>query len=589
MSRLPALLGRLLGRGPAAPRSMPLLGVGGYTNEEIGAAFEAIRKEGVDSKLGNSNSSSNSSSGGGGGDVGSVVGGGGIGATSAVASNPSDAGAGAGTDAAPIPVDVFLSAMRARAVAKGVDPAEADPLVKLLTANDDKTDINDKTNNSNSSSKNEGAVTTVPAIHFSQFDRFVRSVGEQLDPRVRPMALCFGLTGTSVGIVLPCMPLLIQQLGISPQQYGLIVASFGVSKLLGNIPVGYLVERVGRKPAIVLGLGLCSAGLGGVGLATVPGFGAAWLIVCRFISGIGVSSFLGGASIYISDISNPLNRTRSFAPLMASFQAGTALGPALGGTLMGIVGIAPTFTTVGGLFAALSYFNHKYLQETKTIQDAAKYANESISQGIKSSVSTAFSSWKELLKEKEVRDQVVLQCIYNIVISGSQMTLLPLFMVAEPLSLSAVDIGSAFAGMSIVSVFASQPTAKVADKMGKIPVILASCGLVSLSMLALPYATSLNELLASLIPLALGSTSISSVTQARMSDLATASNRAQALSLLRTAGDCGIISGALLSIVPSDWFSVPAAIEVNGYIMMTGLALFGSRTWSKWSLRQQKK
>jgi MFS family permease len=52
----------------------------------------------------------------------------------------------------------------------------------------------------------------------------------------------FGLTGVSVGIIIPCMPLLMTQLGVTPHQFGLIVAAFGVSKLLGNIPSGYLVE-----------------------------------------------------------------------------------------------------------------------------------------------------------------------------------------------------------------------------------------------------------------------------------------------------------------------------------------------------------
>jgi MFS family permease len=61
------------------------------------------------------------------------------------------------------------------------------------------------------------------------------------------------------------MPLLVAQLNVPATEFGLVISAFGLSKLLGNIPSGYLVERYGRKPVLVAGLGMCGVGLGAIG------------------------------------------------------------------------------------------------------------------------------------------------------------------------------------------------------------------------------------------------------------------------------------------------------------------------------------
>eukprot|EP01034_Spumella_vulgaris_P038569 gene38569-47629_t len=55
--------------------------------------------------------------------------------------------------------------------------------------------------------------------------------------------------------------------------FGLVIAAFGLARLLGNIPSGFLVEKYGRKAMLVSGQGLCAIGTGFIGLTLVPGFG----------------------------------------------------------------------------------------------------------------------------------------------------------------------------------------------------------------------------------------------------------------------------------------------------------------------------
>ncbi|RYH13062.1 MFS transporter, partial [archaeon] len=108
------------------------------------------------------------------------------------------------------------------------------------------------------------------------------------------------------------MPILVNTLDIPPMDFGLMVSAFALSKLLVNLPTAYLVERYGRKVAITSGLMLCGVGVAGISLVLLPIptllptlmlTPTAILIACRLLSGGGVSLFLGGGTVYLSDLS----------------------------------------------------------------------------------------------------------------------------------------------------------------------------------------------------------------------------------------------------------------------------------------------
>lgn len=275
-------------------------------------------------------------------------------------------------------------------------------------------------------------------------------------------------------------------------------------------------------------------------------------------------------------------------------------------------GIGPTYATVGGLFLSLAAMNSLLLHETKVFsappstakiidvpaKDAATQSSvysstsntssarsdnnsqnsklQGVEQGgVLSSFSTAFKAWKVLWNDpnKQIRNTVTMNGMFWFTLSGTQMTLLPLLMVAPAaiageaqasvgLAMSAAELGASFAFMSLVSFVSAQPVAYVADKYGKVPTMLAGCTLLSASMFALPLTTGVHltelsaalpmlsglpsytpALVAVLLPFALGTTALNATPTALMSDLTESSSRAQALSLLRTAGDFGLLLG----------------------------------------------
>lgn len=180
---------------------------------------------------------------------------------------------------------------------------------------------------------------------------------------------------------------------------------------------------------------------------------------------------------------------------MASFSGGTAVGPVIGTVLLQSIGLSRTYLTVGGLFMALAAVNSKLLAETSPAMnqpfispsERKKTGSTPTQQllqvigGTKNSFGVSWKAWKKLWKGPALRNIVLLQGSFWFVLSGSQMTLLPLLLVSPTLQLSHVEIGSSFAFMSLVSFASSQPSAFLADRYGKVSNVLAGCSVLAVA------------------------------------------------------------------------------------------------------------
>lgn len=434
-------------------------------------------------------------------------------------------------------------------------------------------------------------------LNLVDYTTHIQSLGEKLDRRIISIGTSFLLTGVSVGIIIPCMPLLVNELALPPSDMGIVVAAFGLSKLLANMPSAHFVEKYGRKPAIETGLVLCGVGVAAIGLTLLPGFGSNWLIGCRFLSGVGVSAFLAGGFMFVSDISTALNRTRTIAPVMASFHAGSALGPALGGVLVQHAGLAATYGTVGALFLVIAASNHFTMMETKPqfftppastgSTEPSTTAAVAMKSGFKEQFHATTSSWKELAAMPALRDVIAMNGVFWFVWSGAQLTLLPLFLVSNgAYSLSPAELGGFFAVASIVSFLSAQPVAYVADKHSKIGTFMTGLGLASGCIMALPLTGSLTHLFALLVPLSLGSTILNALPASMVTDLTTEAQRAQALSLMRTSGDMGLLLGATTAGIIASQTSIATAFMFDGSVLAAAMVAYGCRLYSSRSKRQ---
>ena len=284
----------------------------------------------------------------------------------------------------------------------------------------------------------------------------------------------------------------------------------------------------------------------------------------------------------LTDLSTPLNRASSIAPVMSAFAAGTALGPALGGFLVDSVGLNPTFYLVGLSYFGVAALNRAILKETK-IRTLHFPWQQPTSESTKTkslyeASRDAVGQWVPLLREKNVRNIMIMNGLYWVALAGSQMTLLPLLLTdSSGLNFTATEVGSVYMGMSLVQIVGNPVFAKLIDRIGKAPAIVGGCSLISASMMALPLCDDPLQLAGVLGIWSVGSSMLSTAPIAFLSDHVSEDQRAQAIALLRTCGDVGFLIGASGVGALADFTSMSLAIQSTSAILFTATTWFAAR------------
>mmetsp|Transcript_105374 Transcript_105374/g.304141 ORF Transcript_105374/g.304141 Transcript_105374/m.304141 type:complete len:148 (+) Transcript_105374:80-523(+) len=137
--------------------------------------------------------------------------------------------------------------------------------------------------------------------------------------------------------------------------------------------------------------------------------------------------------------------------------------------------------------------------------------------------------------------------------------------------------------MSVVGVVGAQPLAKLADTYGKVPTIIGGIGILGASVASIPFCSASAEMW-TLIPTlgcwSLGTTMLGTSPMTHTVDIAKLEHRAHATSLLRTSGDIGMLSGALLSGMVADASSMDMAMRLNGGMLLAGSLWYAYRNSS---------
>ena len=113
-----------------------------------------------------------------------------------------------------------------------------------------------------------------------------------------------------------------------PTVVGLLISSYAFCQLIAGPILGHLSDHMGRKPLLIVSqLGTL------VGFLILAFANSLWLIfVSRIIDGATAGN-LSLAQAYISDVTTPENRARSFGIIGIAFGIGFLIGPAISGFL----------------------------------------------------------------------------------------------------------------------------------------------------------------------------------------------------------------------------------------------------------------
>lgn len=129
-------------------------------------------------------------------------------------------------------------------------------------------------------------------------------------------------------IILPLLPFYAEKLGASPAVVGLLVSTYALCQLIAGPILGRMSDHMGRRPLLLVSqIGTL------IGFLILAYANALWLVfVSRVIDGLTAGN-LSLAQAYISDVTKPEERAKSFALIGIAFGMGFLIGPAISGFL----------------------------------------------------------------------------------------------------------------------------------------------------------------------------------------------------------------------------------------------------------------
>lgn len=136
----------------------------------------------------------------------------------------------------------------------------------------------------------------------------------------------------ALSMLAPVLPLYVRgQLHGKGTAVGIGVGAFAVGAVLLRPWAGRIGDRAGRRVLVIGGALVVSVSIAGYGLID----SLAWLVLARFVTGIGEAAFFVGAATMITDLAPVERRGEAVSYWSIAVYGGLAFGPALGELVLG--------------------------------------------------------------------------------------------------------------------------------------------------------------------------------------------------------------------------------------------------------------
>ncbi|WP_168627922.1 MFS transporter [Cryobacterium sp. BB307] len=138
------------------------------------------------------------------------------------------------------------------------------------------------------------------------------------------------------GAIIPIIPIVASNAGADLAVAGLIAGLFVIGGLIGNIPSGWIVARLGERPSMI---GAALLSIVGVGVALLAQ-GIAVLAVGVFLIGLSTAAFALARHAFMTSFVPLAYRARALSTLGGTLRLGMFIGPFVAAAVIGLTGSA---------------------------------------------------------------------------------------------------------------------------------------------------------------------------------------------------------------------------------------------------------
>jgi MFS transporter, DHA1 family, multidrug resistance protein len=358
-----------------------------------------------------------------------------------------------------------------------------------------------------------------------------------LPPEVRALSGVGFMVALGFGLVAPALPLFAHQFGVGNAAAGAVVSAFALMRLVMAPFVGRFVNAVGERVLLASGIGVVAVSSALAGLSQ-----SYWqLLVLRAAGGIGSIMFSVSAASLLVRVTPSHLRGRAQGVWAGSFLIGLVAGPAIG-TVATFSLRLPFFLYAGTLVVAavigLGALRHSELAARQSAR----------SQPLSLAVALHNRAYRAALAAVFAGDFALV---------GARSAMIPLY-VRESLHLSAGWVYAAFLVVSVVSGALLLPTGKIADTVGRRPVIVVGLLMGALAFVLLPTVPAVTGLVIATVLIGVAAASDSVAPGAMMGDVV-AGKGGTVVAVFQMAGDLGAVVGPVATGWVADAAGYPQA------------------------------
>jgi len=406
-----------------------------------------------------------------------------------------------------------------------------------------------------------------------------------LSLRAIPLYSTFFLWGFGTGAQQLARPLFARSFGVDVFLVTLVAAANSAAHLVTAPTTGFLTDRFGRKPLVIVGNALR-------GVTTLLQYFATsyWqFFLLEFIGAVGVSAWATGASIVMADITERENRGRAVAVRGLASRLGTMTGPFLGGVLATAFGLRSLFLFNAITKIPIHLITWHLVRETRPeaartsrgVEDLAVYRQPSgallaplrMRRGDLPDLSL-------LLRPAVLVLALATLCMSMTGAQGILGTLFPVY-AQEKAGLNTADIGIMISLAWVAGFLVSYPNGVVIDRWGRKKAFIPGLLVLAVAAYLLGRVTDHQGVLMMMLVYGLGEGMTHGSSEVYAMDLAPAQGRGAFLGIWATLRNIGGLVAPLFIGATAQFFDISTAFALVGVLLvLSGLlmALFGQET-----------
>lgn len=363
------------------------------------------------------------------------------------------------------------------------------------------------------------------------------------------------------GAIIPMIPVVAHDLGAGLAGAGLVAAMLVVGQLIGDLPSGALVARVGERAAMI---GACIVSIAGTVLAVFST--TAWMLgVAILLIGVATAVFALARHAFMTSFVPPAYRARALSTLGGTFRLGFFIGPFITAALIVVTDSAASafWIHVAACVASAAVLLVLHDPADQTRRPTA---------GVTEAIEQERGLWRTIVRKRRVLLTLGSGSAAVAALRASRNVILPLWAVSIGVDSATAAIIIGAAGAIDFALFYAGGW--IMDRFGRLWTSVPSMLGLGLSHLLLAFTHDSPDALVWLIVvavlLALSNGIGAGILMTLGADLADPTHPAPFLGAWRFTNDTGAAAAPLMIAGVTAAASLPVAVGVMGVIGLWG-------------------